>query len=346
MSNEPPEDEAPPSSPGPDERPGASGDLGPAGVCGSPGRSGPEQTGHSEQAAPSAAVPSRHDAPFPPAGPAARSGTAADPGQPERPAPPAQPGPHPWPYGHPPGQPYAGPGAGPYGAPAPGGHAGPGPAGYHGPAAGPYGGPPPGPYGWAPAPPPHPGQRYVYYGPPAPVDPTLAEWWQRLVARIVDTVVLAVLMAPLTGWFFVWYLHRLPAMFPADPATPPRIDDIMRMELRLMGVSLLVGLAGALVLFAYDGLQHAKWGQTLGKRAMKIKVVELTTRGPITGGAAAKRAAMYAFAPEVPGVGGIVGLLNVLWLLWDKPYRQCLHDKVARTVVVKTEAPGAGWPPG
>ena len=28
-------------------------------------------------------------------------------------------------------------------------------------------------------------------------------------------------------------------------------------------------------------------------------------------------------------------LIDVLWLLWDKPYRQCLHDKFAKTVVVK-----------
>jgi hypothetical protein len=30
--------------------------------------------------------------------------------------------------------------------------------------------------------------------------------------------------------------------------------------------------------------------------------------------------------------------IDGLWQLWDKPYQQCLHDKFARTVVVKVPA--------
>jgi uncharacterized RDD family membrane protein YckC len=37
----------------------------------------------------------------------------------------------------------------------------------------------------------------------------------------------------------------------------------------------------------------------------------------------------------VPFVGGWYALLDELWLLWD-PRRQCLHDKWAGTVVVRT----------
>ena len=36
----------------------------------------------------------------------------------------------------------------------------------------------------------------------------------------------------------------------------------------------------------------------------------------------------------VPGLNWIDGL----WQLWDKPYRQCLHDKFAETVVIKLDA--------
>ena len=32
-------------------------------------------------------------------------------------------------------------------------------------------------------------------------------------------------------------------------------------------------------------------------------------------------------------LGGLYGLLNVLWCLWDSK-RQCLHDKLPKTVVV------------
>jgi uncharacterized RDD family membrane protein YckC len=113
------------------------------------------------------------------------------------------------------------------------------------------------------------------------------------------------------------------------------MDQLMSAELKLMGISLLVGLVGGTIAFAYDAFQHAKWGQTLGKRAMKIKVVTLSGRAPLSTFAAVKRSAVYAFAPQVPGIGGIFSLLDSLWLLWDKPHRQCLHDKVAETVVIK-----------
>jgi hypothetical protein len=35
----------------------------------------------------------------------------------------------------------------------------------------------------------------------------------------------------------------------------------------------------------------------------------------------------------VPGLGWVDGL----WQLWDKPWRQCLHDKFAQTLVIKLD---------
>ncbi len=45
-------------------------------------------------------------------------------------------------------------------------------------------------------------------------------------------------------------------------------------------------------------------------------------------GAALKRWFVY----ELLGVL-VVGVLNVLWCLFDRPWRQCWHDKLARTFV-------------
>ncbi|GAA0319538.1 RDD family protein [Actinoallomurus spadix] len=237
-------------------------------------------------------------------------------------SPPEQPGPHPRPYGLPPGQPYAA-APGPYGGPPPGPYGAPG-QGWHG---APPAGPPPYP----------PGRPHPAYGPPAPMDPTLAEWWQRLVARIVDGLILLVVTAPLLIWYFSWYLHKIRDVLPSDPeGEEPPIGRLLHVEVRLMGYSLLVGLVSALIAFGYEAVATARWGRTLGKRVMHIKVVALADRGAISGGTAVKRAAIYTLAPQVPSAGGLFALLNVLWLLWDKPYRQCLHDKIAHTVVVKT----------
>ena len=49
---------------------------------------------------------------------------------------------------------------------------------------------------------------------------------------------------------------------------------------------------------------------------------------------------MYTLVPLVPLAGSIYGLLDTLWLLWDRR-RQCLHDKAAHTVVVKTSTAAA-----
>ena len=110
----------------------------------------------------------------------------------------------------------------------------------------------------------------------------------------------------------------------------------------MTGTFLLLGLTLAAVSFGYDWLQHGLWGQTIGKRVMGTKVVTADTRAPVSGQAAGTRAAVYALVPAVPSVGALFALVNESWLLWD-PGRQCLHDKAARTVVIKTSRlePGA-----
>jgi uncharacterized RDD family membrane protein YckC len=84
----------------------------------------------------------------------------------------------------------------------------------------------------------------------------------------------------------------------------------------------------------YVEMMHRR-GQTVGKRALRIRVMCVDPAAPLTRGVAAKR---WAIQFVVPSVVAIFGLLDGLWQLWDKPFRQCLHDKVAGTVVVKLPA--------
>jgi uncharacterized RDD family membrane protein YckC len=60
---------------------------------------------------------------------------------------------------------------------------------------------------------------------------------------------------------------------------------------------------------------------------------------PVSTVAAVKRAAVYALIPVIPLLGTFFAVLNELWLLWDRR-RQCLHDKAAGTIVVRTDLPG------
>jgi uncharacterized RDD family membrane protein YckC len=124
-----------------------------------------------------------------------------------------------------------------------------------------------------------------------------------------------------------------------DLSAPGAQAAVSRADGRLFGTWLVFVSIVAVLSFCYDSVQHGLWGQTLGKRALGTRVVSAYDRSKISGGTAAGRAAVYALIPVVPLIGSIFSLLNTLWLTWDRR-RQCLHDKAARTIVIKT-----GWPP-
>lgn len=203
-----------------------------------------------------------------------------------------------------------------------------------------------------------PGQTYGAYQPHPRVpagtgyrlkDPALAEWWERLLARVIDGIIVAILTSPFWIPLLVSLFHRLQRLSNQYPdLTQPGAqqafsNSVSQMVSGMLGTIVLVVSASALVYFAYDWIQHGLWGQTIGKRVMGTKVVTAQTRSRVSGGAASGRAAVYCLIPAV--IGGIFWLIDVVWLLWD-PRRQCLHDKVASTVVVKasTLAPQATTP--
>jgi uncharacterized RDD family membrane protein YckC len=86
-------------------------------------------------------------------------------------------------------------------------------------------------------------------------------------------------------------------------------------------LSVLIGLAYSVILIG--GPQ----GQTIGDRAMGLRVVSADDGGSIGYG----RATVRYF---VGLLSGLVLGLGYLWMLWD-PRRQTWHDKAANSVVVK-----------
>ena len=98
------------------------------------------------------------------------------------------------------------------------------------------------------------------------------------------------------------------------------------------GVVLVIsneGLAlGAYVLLsvAYFTYLEGSSGQTIGKKGVGIKVVDISGGGPIGDGRAFVR-----YIGRI--VSGIPIYLGYLWMLWD-PQKQTWHDKFAKSVVV------------
>ncbi|MEV8636119.1 RDD family protein [Streptosporangium sp. NPDC051023] len=169
-------------------------------------------------------------------------------------------------------------------------------------------------------------------GAPAP----LAEWWQRLVARIIDGIILAI---PTVIISFVLAAVLVTAGgFDATTGTITAPSGAF-----LAGF--LTTLVAGLIYIAYEFLMLKQNGQTVGKMVMGIKVVRIggTLQGGLSSDLAVKRAGVlygpYALSgiPILGIVFNIFSLVNVLWQFWDKPLQQTLHDKVATTVVVKTK---------
>ncbi len=94
------------------------------------------------------------------------------------------------------------------------------------------------------------------------------------------------------------------------------------------------GITTLLGIVYYTYLEGSS-GQTLGKKALGIRVIDLGGGGSIGYGRAFIRyIGRY--------VSGIVLLLGYLWMLWDKE-KQTWHDKFANSVVVPvSEYPVSG----
>ena len=94
------------------------------------------------------------------------------------------------------------------------------------------------------------------------------------------------------------------------------------------------GVAYALYLVAdfayYTLLEGGPTGQTVGKRALGIRVIDFRAGGPIGYG--------RGFLRQIGKIlSGIPFGLGYFWMLWDRE-KQCWQDKIATTVVVPVDA--------
>ncbi len=103
-----------------------------------------------------------------------------------------------------------------------------------------------------------------------------------------------------------------------------------------------IGILGSLVGFVvsygyYVYLEGSPSGQTIGKRAMSIRVV-----GMQTGQTIGYAGAFIRVIGKI--VSSIACLLGYFWMLWD-PEKQTWHDKFADSVVVPVSSyPVSNWP--
>jgi uncharacterized RDD family membrane protein YckC len=173
--------------------------------------------------------------------------------------------------------------------------------------------------------------------PPAPLSPggqPLADFGNRLLAYLIDIAILSVattIVAAPVGLVYAFAVMR-PILDTANPdgSLPPEVFGRFFGWSLLLWVSLLVLILAGYYIYTVEMMWRS--GQTVGKRVMKLRVVPLDPGARLTRGIAAKRwSIQYAAGSIVPFLHHLDGF----WQLWDKPYQQTLHDKFAKTVVVR-----------
>lgn len=148
----------------------------------------------------------------------------------------------------------------------------------------------------------------------------LAEWWQRLLASMLDSLIVLVVVA--LAWI-PWYGDLLAEVFSGAAQTP------------FSPTAIVLPLISMAVRFVYN-VGFLAWKQaTPGKMALGM-VVRRLPDPQLTLGDVLKRQSLDVGATLISFVSSpasIVTALDPAWLLWD-PKRQTLHDKIAGTVVV------------
>ncbi|MFG2354131.1 RDD family protein [Streptomyces sp. NPDC048521] len=200
------------------------------------------------------------------------------------------------------------------GQPPPYGGGQPPPSGGGPSGGGPYGGGPPGggPYGGSP----YGEGAGGYPADPLAGMPPLADSGKRTLARIIDLILVGIVV-----WLLTWAFGVREYDVDGD-----RIE---------VGRSVAQSFIAAVLYVAYDTFMIRKSGQTLGKKWLNLRVANLDN-GATPSAQTSLIRALVLWVPFAFCCACIWTAICGGWSFFDKPYKQGLHDKAAKTVVVST----------
>ena len=141
----------------------------------------------------------------------------------------------------------------------------------------------------------------------------LADRGTRLVAGIVDGLIMGSIV-----WVFILFVMGY------------KFEDMAKAGI---GTHIALSFFGIILFVLIQGNMLNKYGQTIGKRLMKIKIVNLDGSKPIFMNLIVKRYLPVWIVSGIPIVGGFINLVNILFIF--KNDRRCIHDLIAGTKVVK-----------
>jgi uncharacterized RDD family membrane protein YckC len=167
----------------------------------------------------------------------------------------------------------------------------------------------------------------IAYGAPTPGAHTqwpFAGWGSRVAASLIDTLVLLVGGIPYVVGVVLFIAGSPDSSTYETPQGPSPADA----DPTLMVVGGLLALVGLALMFGTQvwnrWIKQGRTGQSVGKKAMSLYLVDQRTGNPIGAGMAFVRDLAHA-------LDGIF-YVGYLWPLWD-PKKQTFADKLVGTVV-------------
>jgi uncharacterized RDD family membrane protein YckC len=166
----------------------------------------------------------------------------------------------------------------------------------------------------------------------------VAGWWWRVLARVIDGVLLWI-PATILGLHQIRTIHRILSDYfsqvqaAADAGTKVPNFDVMNNGDYLRAATVLI-LIYAAVWIGYELVMLKTLGATLGKLICGMRVRAFGRPGRLRWSEVLRRVLAYQVAYAVPTIGPLYVLVDVLWPLWDGNC-QALHDKAAGTAVVR-----------
>ncbi|MER5824318.1 RDD family protein, partial [Streptomyces mirabilis] len=155
-----------------------------------------------------------------------------------------------------------------------------------------------------------------YGGDPLAGMPPLADSGKRTVARIIDMILVGIVV-----WLLSWAFGVMQYNMNAD-----KIEYS-----RGFGQSVIA----AVLYTGYDTIMISRSGQTLGKKLFNLRVANLDNGATPSVQTTLVRS-LVLWIPFAFCCACIWTAIAGGWSYFDKPYKQGLHDKAAKTVVVST----------
>ncbi|BDS06822.1 hypothetical protein NT6N_18620 [Oceaniferula spumae] len=155
----------------------------------------------------------------------------------------------------------------------------------------------------------------------------LASRWARLGASIIDSIIVSVLFVPLLMVIFAF------GLVPGLEDTGSFVTNMQLSTDTLIG-NVVTAVLGMAIYLLIQGYLLVNSGQSIGKKALGIQIVDQDSQQLLPAGRVLGiRYIVTSLLYQVPFVGQFFALIDVLFIFGAE--KQCLHDMMAHSIVIK-----------